>query len=320
MKSEPPTSTLRLALRASNGFTLDLLQIHRGDRDFTDALILAALVQSNSAPIAGDVDLQRRYAVFDTPVPEHIRRAISINALSSSLGVPFETVRRRIKRLVADGLCDATPQGVRFADELLMSEAHRRALEANYETVRGLYQRLGRNNCLRLMSLPPYAEAFGPGGPSPFRIVWRMSADYFLRVTELLLPRFASLTQALVILEVVHANTQGMPDALRGEDGLEPDAFPPDSYRRPVRTSELAGLLGLPHETARRNLLDLVEDGRVERVRDGFIVPAAVLARANVVAGWTANFRNLSRMFADLAQTGVLARWDAEREAAENAA
>jgi DNA-binding Lrp family transcriptional regulator len=320
MNSEPPISTLRLALRASNGFALDLLQIYRSDRDFTDALILAALVQSNAAPISGDAGLQRRYALFESPVPEPMRRAISINAISASLGIPFETVRRRIKRLVADGLCDATPQGVRYADEVLGSESHRRALEANYGAVRDLYLRLVRNSCLRLMELPPNAEAFGPGGPPPLRIVWRSSADYFLRMTEMLLPRFANLTQALVILEVVRANTLGMPDAIRGEDGLEPDAFPPDSYRRPVRTSEVAARLGLPHETARRNLLDLVADGRVQRVQDGFIVPAAVLARANVVAGWTANFRNLGRMFADLAETGVLARWDAEREAAESAA
>jgi hypothetical protein len=319
MSPEPSITTLRLALRASNGFTLDLLQIYRADRDFTDALILAALVQSNAAPVSGDVGLQQRYAQFEAPVPDALRRAISINAISSSLGLPFETVRRRVKRLIADGLCETVPHGVRLGDELLASEQHRQALEATYALVRALYLRLLRNNCLQLMELPPYAEAFMPDGAPPLRIVWRLAADYFLRMVELVLPRFASLTQALVILEVVRANTQGLPDAVRGQDAVEPEAFVPDSYRRSVRITEVAARLGLPHETARRNLLELVEEGRVRRVSDGFIVPAEVLARSAVLAGWSANFRNLSRMFAELAETGVLARWDREH-AAESAA
>ena len=93
--------TLRFALRASAGFTLDLLKIYRGDRDLADALILAALIQSSSAPIAGDPGLQRRYGVFAAPAPATMRRAISMNAVAASLGLPFETVRRRVKRLFA---------------------------------------------------------------------------------------------------------------------------------------------------------------------------------------------------------------------------
>jgi hypothetical protein len=92
----------------------------------------------------------------------------------------------------------------------------------------------------------------------------------------------------------------------------------PDEFRRPVRASEVAARLGLPHETVRRHLAGLIEEDRCVRVREGFVVPAAVLVRANVGAVWAANFRNLHRMFGDLAETGVLALWDAE--AGRNAA
>jgi DNA-binding Lrp family transcriptional regulator len=313
MNVEPSISTLRLALRLANGFVLSLLGIYRGDRDFADALIIAALVQCNSASVGADPELQRRFAYFDTPVPEPMRRAISINAIASSLGLPFETVRRRIKRLVADGFCETTSQGVRIADRAMSSEAHRQALGAAYEAVQTLYFRLRRANSLPLLELPPYAAAF-PGDEPPLRIVWRSSADYFLRMVEIVLPRMASVTWAMIVLEVTRANTQGLSDALRGEDAPGAEALVPDSYRRPVRTSEIAAQLGLPHETARRNLLELVEDGRVQRERDGFIVPAAVLAREPVFAASMANFRNLGRMFAELAETGVLSRWDAERD------
>jgi hypothetical protein len=94
----------------------------------------------------------------------------------------------------------------------------------------------------------------------------------------------------------------------------------PDEFRRPVRASELAARLGLPHETVRRNLAEEIDAGRCLRVSGGFIVPAEVLTRAHVVAATGANFRNLGRMFGELAETGVLARWNAEAAADESAA
>jgi DNA-binding IclR family transcriptional regulator len=118
----------------------------------------------------------------------------------------------------------------------------------------------------------------------------------------------------------VRANTDGLPDALRGGDGADVESFVADSYRRPARASDVAALLGLPHETVRRNLMALVEDGRCARVRDGVIVPASVLARPNVLSAWDSNFRDLSRMFVELSETGVLALWDGERVAGQSAA
>src|SRR5262249_1665102 len=135
------------------------------------------------------------------------------------------------------------------------------------------------------------------------------AAEYLLRLMEVTLPHLPSLTQAFVVMEVVRANTQELSDAVRGDDAVGPEAMVPDRYRRPVRASEVAAGLGLPHETVRRNLISAMEDGRVQRVSGGFIVPAAVLAGPNVLAAWTVNFRNLGRMFGELAETGVLARW-----------
>jgi DNA-binding Lrp family transcriptional regulator len=319
MIPEAPIPILRVALRAANGFALELLRIQRGERDFTDAIILATLVQSNSAPVSGDPELQRRYAAFAAPVPEEMRRAISINAMAASLGLPFETVRRRTKRLIADGLCEATPQGVRLSNALLASDAHARGLQATYAAAQGLYERLLRTDCVRLMDLPPRAPA--PSGDTPpVRIVWRASADYFLRMMEILLPAFPSITRAFVVLEVTRANLEDVPDGLRGDESYEPQALLPDEYRKPVRASVVAASLGLPHETVRRTLTTLVEEGRCLRVRGGFVVPAEVLARPRVVMALGANFRNLGRMFAELAETGVLTRWDLERRAAGTAA
>lgn len=305
-----PISTLRFALRTSNSYLIDLLVHSRGQRDFTDALILAAMVQSNSATLAGDVALQQRYGVFEAPPPASVRRPISISAVSASLGLPFETVRRRMKRLVAAGVCDHSPDGVRYSDAMLASPEHLCILEAHYKLTRAFYGRLRRAGGIELFS-PPQAPAWADDRP-PLRVVYRLANDYFLRMMEHLIPQFPNLSRAFIVLAVVRLNTAGFPDTLRGGDGLDPRDYIPDSYRKPARASAVASELGLPGETVRRNLMALVEDGRCRKLPGGYIVPAEVLARANVITAWDANLRDLARLFGDLAETGVLALWDAE--------
>jgi len=320
MIPDAPISTLRLALRTSNVFVLEMLRICRCRRDFTDALILMTLVQCNSAPIAGDVDLQRRYGAFESPAPENLRRPISINAISASLGLPFETIRRRTKRMIAEGVCEVVPEGIRLRQGPLSSEQHRRALLEAYELARSLYHRLRRAGCLEAMGLPLQGGPPWTGEPPPVRIVWRVASDYVLRMMERLLPNFQSLSRAFIVMAVVQANTADFPDTVRGSDSAEVDAFPADYLRRPARASDVAAILGLPHETVRRNLAALVADGRCERVRDGLIVPASVLARQGVLNACGSNFRDLARMFGELRETGVLALWDAESGADQTAA
>lgn len=320
MIPDAPISTLRLALRAANAFIVEMLTVCRGERDFTDALILATLVQSSSAPLAGDVALQRRYGAFERPPPEGVRRPISVNAISASLGLPFETVRRRTKRLVAEGVCEVLPEGIRLRREPLTSDGSRRMLDEVYALVRNLYQRLKRAGCLELMGLPAQGGAVWAEDSPPVRIVWCAASDYVLRMMEHLLPNFDSLSRAFIVLAVVRANTDGLSDALRGGDNIDVDSMVPDAYRRPVRASDVAALLGLPHETVRRNLVALVDDGRCVRVQGGVIVPASVLARPNVLSAWGTNFRDLSRMFVELSDTGVLPLWDGELQAGQSAA
>jgi DNA-binding Lrp family transcriptional regulator len=319
MIPDAPISTLRLALRTANAFIVEMLTACRVGRDFTDALILATLGQCNSAPIAGDVALQRRYGAFETPAPESLRRPISINAIAVSLGLPFETVRRRVKRLIAEGLCEMVPEGVRLRQASLDAEQHRCALEEVYQLVRNLYLRFKQSGCLDLMALPAEAGAPWTGESPPVRIVWRVACDYVLRMMEHLLPNVSNLTRGFIALAVVRANTESLSDNLRGADGADAAAFPPNHLRRPAKASEIAAVLGLPHETVRRHLAALIDEGLCERAREGVIVPVSVLARQNVLIAWDANFRDLARMFAELSDTGVLALWD-ELAAGQSAA
>jgi DNA-binding Lrp family transcriptional regulator len=319
MSPDAPISTLRFALRAANAFIVDMLAVCRGGRDFTDALIMTTLVQCNSAPLAGDHELQIRYAAFESPPPISVLRPISINAIATSLGLPFETVRRRTKALIVEGVCEAVPEGIRFREEALVSPEQRRMVDQTYAMARTLYQRMRRAGCIDLMELPDRPVVSWGKETAPVRIVWRAAADYALRMMEHLLPNVPSLSQGFTLLAVFRANTDELPDAIRGGEGVEVEDFVPDSFRRPARASDVAAMLGMPHETVRRHLAALLEAGRCVRVRDGVVVPAAVLARRNVLGAWGANFRYLNRMFAELAELGVLALWDGEMEAQDAA-
>ena len=246
MSHDIPITRLRLALRIANSFLIEHLMAARGERDFADALILAALVQSNSGALAGDSTLQHRYGAFEAPPPADIRRPISMSALAASLGLPFETVRRRLKRLAAAGVCEIGPEGVRYADAMLGSAEHRRVLETIYAQTRSFYLRLRLTGYLDIFA-PPKAPPWRGESP-PMRIVYRAASDYFLRMMEHLLPRFTNLSRAFIVLAVVRINTAAFPDTLRGAEGLDPEAFVADSYRRPARASEVSALLGLPGE------------------------------------------------------------------------
>lgn len=319
MTADFSISDMRLLLRVSNAFVLDVFAHARGRLDFTDALILTVLMQSKGAAVAGDPALQRAYATFGAPPPASVRRPISINAIAGSLGMPFETVRRHVRRLVESGACEVLPEGVRLTEAQLRSSPHRRALERTYEHTCAFYERLKRAGCLPPAAAQRFDAAPLRTGAPPLRIVARAVSQYLLRMMEVLLPGFPSAASGFVLLAVFRANTRDIPDDLRGEDAFTPEAFLSDTLRRPARISEVADPLGLAYETVRRHIAALVEAGRIRRVEGGYIVPVETLMHPQVIAAFSGNLGNLNRMMTMLAETGVLSMWDAaaERTAAE---
>jgi hypothetical protein len=78
---------------------------HSTDGDLMLGLILTAIIQANVRHISEDPDLSRQYGPMGAIPPDELRRPISINALSASLGIPYETTRRHVNRLLQRGLC-----------------------------------------------------------------------------------------------------------------------------------------------------------------------------------------------------------------------
>jgi hypothetical protein len=310
MARDAPHTNIRVAARLANGFALDLVKLGSFGRDVIDALLMAAISQANVAQITRNPELQRLYATLDQPPPDELRRPVSISAIANSLRMPFETARRRITALIDLGIIVTQPRGVVIPTGPLNSPLYRTASARHYELVRNLYFRLRGIGMFE--DLPrPTAGVFDPENP-PVRLVIRLSSDYVLRLAEPIGQHIGDLVTGLILMDLIHANTEHLPDTEGGEPDVDwtPSGFVPDSARKPVRPSALAERLGMAHETVRRHLTRLLADDRCERNEDGFIVPARVLAREPFVQYMTDNQSHLYRLFAQLAEYGVLSEWE----------
>jgi hypothetical protein len=83
---------------------------HYGDLD--SLTIYLAVVMASVGAVSRDPDARVRYSGKE-PIPDDLLRAISRRAISESTGLPRETVRRKIARLIADGHLIEDGDGVR---------------------------------------------------------------------------------------------------------------------------------------------------------------------------------------------------------------
>lgn len=311
---QPSMPTARVAGRLSVAFLLDFIELGRGDRALVDSLLLVGIVQANVGLVTREPDLQRTYAAYETPPPDDLRRGVSVSALANSLRLPYETVRRRVSGLERKGLCVVSDRGVYVPREVLMSPEHMAASFAAYELLRRFYYRLKDVDALRGFPDVP------PAPPSDLvRAILRVFADYFLRVVDAVTRSVGDIVGGLVLLGILTANTEHLPDEVAGAEGAEPEHFVADDQRRPVSVAALARRLRLPEETVRRHAGQLVADGRCVRTPQGYLIPAEALARPAWTSMMGENLSYLNRMFSDLAYLGVLAGWDAARADAAKA-
>jgi len=320
MAREAPHSSMRVAGRLANAFALDLVRLGGFGRDVVDGLLLGAISQANVGQITRSPELQRAYATLDRPPPDELRRPVSISAVANSLRIPFETARRRIAVLIDLGVVKALPKGVIIPAAPMNSPFYRMTAEAHYKLVRDLYFRLRGIGLLD--DLPrPNGPPFEPENP-PVRLVVRLSSDYVLRLAEPLNLHVGDLVSGLVLMQVIHANTEHLPDTEGGEaDGdWSAEGFVPDDMRKPVRVGAVSERLGIPQETVRRHLARLVQDDRCERIGEGYLVTSRILAREPIIQFMVDNQSHLHRFYSGLADLGVLSEWEREISALRGAA
>lgn len=72
---------------------------HYDDFDPLDLLIIHAVLNANLISIMKDPELDKRFGSIHAIEPDAIKLGVSRAALSRFLGLPLETVRRRVERL-----------------------------------------------------------------------------------------------------------------------------------------------------------------------------------------------------------------------------
>ncbi len=302
---------LRLTSRLATAFLLDIIAIARGEGDVLDTLLIGAIIQANIAEINRRADLQLAYAGSHDIPPDEMRRPVSMNALASSLQLPFETVRRRVGALAGEGLCKFVEGGVIVPNAVLSQpKAHADGLRA-YERLQAFYYQLNDLGLLR--DLPPPSVALS-ANTFPVRAIGRLLGTYVLRVVETL-GTMGDLIDGLILLETFRSNVEHLPHDQRGGEGFEPADMVSDRLRTPITVTRLAKRIGVPHETARRHVAALMARGVCLRSRGGLIVPAQALTNPILPTVLAGNASNLHRLFGALAQLGVLQAWDSVQPA-----
>jgi DNA-binding Lrp family transcriptional regulator len=309
MTTAVPLSTIAAAMRASNALLLDLLAEITSGEDPLDRIILAAVAQANVEALATDAGLLCRYGTLEALPPDELRRPVSISAVAARTGVAFETVRRRIRRLVAEGLCELSDEGIRIPSRVIARAEHEAVVKRTYELTRTLYRRLKANGCLGELT---HRHVPAVSGAPPVRAVTRLAFSHFLRMVAGLVRAIGDLTTALILLATLRENSEHTADL---PSVVVSNGLMPDELKVPTNAATIAAVLGLGESTVSRRLTRLVREGRCLKRRGGVIVATAYVQQPEIMTLLEFNYTSLLRLFEPLQQLGVLNTWDDESEA-----
>lgn len=296
-----PSPRVWTIARLSLGFILDQVAAGLAGLSPLDALLVLAINQANIAPLTRDPAARQAYGALEHAAPDDARRPASINAMATSLGIPFETTRRRIKRLETKGVCIIMPgAGVVIPEAFLTSPSYLQSVMAANNRLVGFYGRLLDGALLDPLPDTHYDIDEGV----PLRGAARLISDYLLRGLDGMLREGGDVVSAITLLGLLVTAIEEAPWPPEAEWALTTVPF------RATPTAELARRLGLPGETVRRHVLQLAEAGLATRTPDGVTVPRDILTRPAIQAIAEEHAAAVQRLFAGLAERGVVAAWE----------
>ena len=280
----------RVLASLSFGFLLDEMANGIGGLEPLDALLVMAVNQANIAPLTRDADARARYGAMTAPAPDSERRPVSKNAVAASLGLPFETVRRRIRRMAASQVCRISPEGVVVPASFLASPGYVQSVMLGHERLRRFYMELEAAGLIE--ALPP--AAFETDAV-PVRAAARLLADYVLRASEGLMREAGNVISLMTLVALL-------------APALADEGRPTDRSRT-VSVRSIAVTLKLSAETVRRHVSELVEEGVCVRTATGVTITEEALAGPGMRRLLAENAGNVQRLLAGLAERGVIAAW-----------
>lgn len=267
--------------RLSLAFMLDQAAAGLDGLSSLDAILVMAINQANVAPLTHEPLTRIRHGRLEAPAPDGRRRPVSINAVANSLRMPFETVRRHVRRLEQSGACASVDGGVIVPEAYLASPGYMEGVTRGH---RRLVIFFHQANAAGLIEPLP-RSAYPPEPAVPVRAAARLMADYILRTTDALLGMVGDIASVVVLLAIASA----------------------ESGRTSV--AEIAQRLGMAEETVRRHVKGLIAQGHVLRISTGLVMPYEVMDRPGWRAFQRENAVNVQRLFAGLAERGIIEAW-----------
>ena len=295
----------RIVTRFSSEYVLRAFQLLIEQHgDVRAGLVAQAINTANTAHLDVHTEEGRRAADANGVIPDAARRPIGIARLADSAGLPFESTRRIVQRLVDEGACVRVDGGVIVPSSAVERPETARAVVANLGYVRKLARDLEAVGLVE--ARPAQARAALDEDLALARLVGRLSAAYLLRTVGLLAETYGDIRTGILAQTIVVANTAHLDT--RAGDGRRyagVDENPPDALRRPISVARLAESLGRPFETERRHVQRLIDEGVCVRVPGGLIVPGAVLEAPPAVRAMLANVGYVRRLLRDLQTVGI---------------
>jgi len=132
---------IRLVARLSADYMLRSLKLigELAQGELLTGLVNLALVQAN----VGHLDrMESGFNSLESIPPDEVRRPVSVLSLSASLGLPYETTRRHVAKMVATGQCLRVKGGVIAPTAAVDDPRRAEVLEQNLINLKRLYRNL----------------------------------------------------------------------------------------------------------------------------------------------------------------------------------
>ncbi len=118
------------------------------DHDYEAAMLFLMISNRNSEKAMNDPKLREIYGSYRTTIPPEHSLLISRMALARATGLPRETVRRKVAKLIEKGWVIELPGGLRARPDLNRYPLYIRGLEPQAQNLRRLFTVLLQSGAL----------------------------------------------------------------------------------------------------------------------------------------------------------------------------
>jgi hypothetical protein len=125
------------------------------ENDYETAILFMAISNRNAQFAMEDPELRARYASYSDAIPTDIATPISRMALARSTGLPRETVRRKVGKLIQKGWVVETKDGLRADYDITKDPIYVQVILSMAPNLRRLFAGLVSAGALGMLQNPP---------------------------------------------------------------------------------------------------------------------------------------------------------------------